>query len=207
MKSTRRSVVDVGTNSVKLLVAEVAESTARPIWEESIQTRLGEGFYPEHILQPVPISETAKAVATFAAKAAALGAARPRVVATSAARDAKNQVQLISAIQTASGLPVEIITGEQEANYAFLGVTSDPRLARRPLMLLDVGGGSTELILAGEGGKQLAVSFALGTVRLMQEMQPADPPGPDQLANCRRFLKHFVDDEIAPRLMTGAQES
>jgi exopolyphosphatase/guanosine-5'-triphosphate,3'-diphosphate pyrophosphatase len=199
-------VVDVGTNSVKLLVAEVAEGTVRPICEESHQTRLGEGFYPEHVLQPAPIAETARTVADFAAKAAALGAPSPRVIATSAAREAKNQLQLTSAIEKASGLPVRVISGEEEANYAFLGVTSDPSLAHTPLMLMDVGGGSTELILAQQGQKQFTGSFALGTVRLLQQLRPADPPEPNELAGCRDVLKRFINDQITPQIQVTTRK-
>ena len=207
MKSTRRAVVDVGTNSVKLLVAEVAGQEVWPICEESLQTRLGEGFYPAHVLQAAPIAETAKAVAAFALKATVLGAGTPRVVATSAAREAENQLELTTAIEKASRIPVEIISGEEEARYAFLGVTSDPRLAGKPLLLLDVGGGSTEFILAKKGQKEFAYSFALGTVRLLERLRPADPPRPDQLAGCRSYLKRFLESEVIPRLEGAAQES
>jgi exopolyphosphatase/guanosine-5'-triphosphate,3'-diphosphate pyrophosphatase len=207
MKSTRRAVVDVGTNSVKLLVAEVAGREAWPICEESLQTRLGEGFYPGHVLQAAPIAETAKAVAAFVVKAGALGAGVPRIVATSAAREATNQLELTAAIAKASGIPAEIISGEEEARYAFLGVTSDPRLAGKPLLLLDVGGGSTEFILAQKGQKEFAYSFALGTVRLLERLPLADPPRPEQLASCRSYLKRFLEGEIIPRLEGAAQES
>jgi exopolyphosphatase/guanosine-5'-triphosphate,3'-diphosphate pyrophosphatase len=206
MKSSRRAVVDVGTNSVKLLVADVSGTLARPVCEESHQTRLGAGFYPDYVLQAGPIAETAKTVAAFAAKAAGLGAGVPRIVATSAARDAKNQLELIEAIQKASGLPVEVISGEEEANYAFLGITTDPLLAQKPLLLLDVGGGSTELILAENGQKRFSHSFAMGTVRLLQQLHPCDPPHPDELTRCRAVLKDFVRNEVAPPLAKAAHQ-
>ena len=170
VKSVRRSVVDVGTNSVKLLVADVHGQEVRPVFETSQQTRLGEGFYTSHVLQEGPISQTAKAVAAFAVKAAEMGAEPPRVVATSAARDAKNQTDLTSAIEKASGLRVQIISGDEEATYGFLGVMSDPSLAREPLLLLDVGGGSSEFILGHHDQKPFTQSFALGTVRLLEEV-------------------------------------
>ena len=87
MTPIRRAVIDVGTNSIKLLVADVAGHDVRPVWEESKQTRLGQGFYDTHRLQTGPIAATAKAVAEFAATARARQAGPPRVIATSAARD------------------------------------------------------------------------------------------------------------------------
>ena len=118
MEAARRAVIDVGTNSIKLLVADVSQDV-RPVLEESKQTRLGRGFYNSHRLQPEPIANTAKAVAVFASKARDLGASSIRVIATSAARDAVNAAELVSAIEQASELKVEIISGEQEAEWAF----------------------------------------------------------------------------------------
>src|SRR5215831_10551278 len=150
MSYTRRAVIDVGTNSVKLLVADVQGHDVRPIYEDSKQTRLGQGFYETHELQPEPIANTARAVAKFSALARELHAVSIRVIATSAARDAVNAQALISAIENAAAVKVEIISGDQEAEWAFHGVTTDPGLAKQPLLLLDVGGGSTEFIL-GKG--------------------------------------------------------
>src|SRR5438067_2450389 len=138
--SVRRAVIDVGTNSVKLLVAEVSGRRVEPLIERSEQSRLGRGFYQNRRLQPAAIRDTALAVAGFAAEAAESGAVATRVIATSAARDAVNQQELIAAIQTASGLPVEIISGEQEADWAFRGVISDTVFAGHPLLIVDVGG-------------------------------------------------------------------
>ncbi|HTL18868.1 MAG TPA: Ppx/GppA family phosphatase [Patescibacteria group bacterium] len=197
----RRAVIDVGTNSIKLLVAAVEHRDIRPLLEESRQTRLGRGFYPEHMLQPGPIAQTAEAVAEFASKARTLGAESIRVVATSAARDARNQRQLLSAIEEACGLPVRVISGEEEANYGFRGVTTDPELAREHLLLLDVGGGSAEFILGLGENIHLAHSFPIGTVRLIEQLQLADPPQPDQLAECRARLMNFLKVEIGPKVL------
>src|SRR5581483_1703046 len=167
MTCTRRAVIDVGTNSVKLLVADVSGQDVRPVWEDSKQTRLGSGFYETHRLQPGPIASTARAVALFAGLARECKAVAIRVVATSAARDAVNVADLVSAIEGESGLKVEIISGEQEAEWVFHGATTDPELARQPLLLLDVGGGSTEFIVGQGEHKHFRHSFPLGTVRLM----------------------------------------
>jgi exopolyphosphatase / guanosine-5'-triphosphate,3'-diphosphate pyrophosphatase len=200
MPYTRRAIIDVGTNSVKLLVADVERHDVRPILEESKQTRLGRGFYETHELQPEPIAKTAKAVMTFANQAQDLSAVSIRVIATSAARDAVNAQTLISAIETAAALKVEIISGDQEAEWAFQGVTTDPELASLPLLLLDVGGGSTEFILGKGEHKHFQHSFPLGTVRLMEKVPHSDPPSLEELAHCLDWLKTFFKMEVLPKL-------
>jgi exopolyphosphatase / guanosine-5'-triphosphate,3'-diphosphate pyrophosphatase len=200
MSHTRRAVIDVGTNSVKLLVADVEGQDVRPVCEESKQTRLGRGFYETHRLQPEPIAKTARAVWTFAEMARELKAVSVRVIATSAARDAVNPQELISAIETISTLKVEIISGEQEADWAFHGVRTDPELAKQPLLLLDVGGGSTEFILGKGEHKHFQASFPLGTVRLMEKVPQSDPPKLEELAICLDWLKTFLKKEVYPRL-------
>jgi len=200
MPGIRRAVIDVGTNSVKLLVADVQGGGIEPVVEDSEQTRLGAGFYESRRLQPEAIAQTAKAVAAFAAKARELGAVSTRVIATSAARDAVNPGDLLSAIEKASGVKVVIISGEQEADWAYQGVTSDPRLAGQALLLMDVGGGSTEFILGRGPEKHFRQSFLLGTVRLLEKLRPDDPPTPEQKAICRKWVKDFLLAEVWPEL-------
>jgi exopolyphosphatase/guanosine-5'-triphosphate,3'-diphosphate pyrophosphatase len=198
--SQRRAVIDVGTNSVKLLVADVEGGLISPVCEESTQTRLGVGFYATHRLQTEAIAKTAAAVATFSASATRFGASSVRVIATSAARDALNASELVMAVNEASGLVMEILTGEQEADWVFRGVASDPKLAQAPLLVLEVGGGSTEVIIGDHGVGRFSACYALGTVRLLEQLKPGDPPGLEALANCRNVLKKFLQEQIAPSL-------
>ncbi|MEY4388000.1 MAG: hypothetical protein RLY20_3283 [Verrucomicrobiota bacterium] len=198
--STRRAVIDIGTNSVKLLVAEVDGAHIEPVHETAEQTRLGRGFYESHQLQAEAIAATVQAVTNFDTQARQLGAQTVRCFATSAARDAKNAAKLLEAIQKASGLKVEVISGEQEADWAFRGVTSDPTLARQPILLLDVGGGSTEFILGQGEHKHFRQSFPLGTVRLMEAIPHSDPPKAEELAATRAWLKDFIRTQVASRL-------
>jgi exopolyphosphatase/guanosine-5'-triphosphate,3'-diphosphate pyrophosphatase len=200
MKGVRRAVIDIGTNSVKLLVAEVEGAEVRPVWEESSQTRLGQGLYTMQRLQPGPIAKTAAAVAEFAARARDREAASIRVIATSAARDASNSQELTAAIERVSGLRVEIVSGKREADWVFQGVTTAPALAALPLLLLDVGGGSTEFIVGQGGRKHFGRSFQLGTVRLLEQFPPRDPPAAGELAACRRWLAAFLEKEVQPCL-------
>jgi len=200
MSHTRRAVIDVGTNSVKLLVADVAGLEVRPVCEESKQTRLGQGFYETHRLQAEPIAKTARAAANFVARARELQAASIRVIATSAARDALNSLELVSAIENASGVKVEIISGEQEAELVFRGVTTDPQLTGLPLLLLDVGGGSTEFILGQGSQMHFRQSFPIGTVRLLEKIPHSDPPRPEELTECCDWLRTFLQTEVQPKL-------
>jgi exopolyphosphatase / guanosine-5'-triphosphate,3'-diphosphate pyrophosphatase len=200
MEPVRRAVIDVGTNSVKLLVADVVGHDVRPLCETSKQTRLGQGFYQTRRLQAGSIAATATAAAGFAAQAREYDAVSIRVIATSAARDALNAGELASAIERASGLHVEIISGDQEADWVFQGVTTDPRFASLPLLLLEVGGGSTEFILGEGERKQFSHSFPLGTVRLLEQLPHSDPPQASELAACRRWLKEFLEKEVCPKL-------
>ena len=200
MNSVRRAVIDVGTNSVKLLVADVAGRDVHPVHEESRQTRLGRGFYETRRLQPEAVACTAEAVWEFAQTAREKNAASIRVFATSAARDAMNPADLTDTILRASGLKTEIISGAREAEWVFQGVTTDAELARHPLLLLDVGGGSTEFIVGGGGKKHFAHSFPLGTVRLMEKFPHSDPPTRGEFVKCRDWLKNFLRAEVRPQL-------
>ena len=200
METIRRAVIDVGTNSIKLLVADVRGQTVLPVHEESRQTRLGKGFYETHQLQPESIARTAEAVWEFGEIAREKNAASVRVVATSAARDAVNAHQLTSAIERACGLKTEIISGTREADWAFQGVTADTELAQHPLLLLDVGGGSTEFILGHGSKKYFAHSFPLGTVRLMEKFPHADPPTRSEFNTCHDWVKTFLRREVRPLL-------
>jgi exopolyphosphatase / guanosine-5'-triphosphate,3'-diphosphate pyrophosphatase len=209
MAPTRRAVIDVGTNSVKLLVADVDEHSVIPIFEESEQTRLGKGFYETHRLQPDAIADTARAVAQFADIARGRTASSLRVIATSAARDATNKQELIEAVKKLSGLELEVISGDQEADLVYQGVRSDPKLAAQRLLILDVGGGSTEFILGAKEHPEFAHSFALGSVRLLEHLRPSDPPTPAELERCRHHLKTFFAEHIrkivGPALANGRE--
>ena len=181
-------------------MADVAGRDVKPVLEESKQTRLGKDFYETHRLQPESVAHTAAAVWEFAEIAREKNSSSIRVIATSAARDAKNPADLTSAIERASGLKTKIISGAREAEWVFQGVTTDLELAKTPLLLLDVGGGSTEFILGHGAKKSFAHSFPLGTVRLMEKFPHSDPTTKSELNSCRDWLKNFLHFEVRPQL-------
>lgn len=191
----RRGVIDIGTNSVKLLVAEVEGDAVTPVLERTRQTRLGRGFYPARRLQPGPVTETATAVAAFAVLAREHGAARLRAIATSAAREADNAADLIDAVRTAAGLEVEVIAGSTEAEWGFEGVMSDERLAASTVLLLDVGGGSTEFTLGRRHAVVYQHSGQLGVVRLLETLDAAEPPTAADLARGRNLVEDVLAAE------------
>jgi exopolyphosphatase/guanosine-5'-triphosphate,3'-diphosphate pyrophosphatase len=195
-----RAVIDVGTNSVKLLVAEVSGREVVPLWEESRQTRLGQGFYETRELQPGPIAATADAVRQFVAEARGRKTSSIRIIATSAARDALNAKELTDAVERESGLPMEIISGDQEADWVYQGVLTDISLANEPLLVMDVGGGSTEFIFGSPGSPRISRSFPLGSVRLLEASPHRDPPLPEERENCQETVRAFLRGEVTPWL-------
>ncbi len=196
----RRAVIDVGTNSVKLLVAEVARREVRPLLETSEQTRLGQGLHQTRRMQPQAIADTVRAVSRFAAMAADYKPASVRVVATCAAREAQNGNELLLAIENACGLSARIITGDEEAEWVFKGVCSDSRFDASRLLILDVGGGSTETILGQNQHHTFRHSFPIGSLRLLDELPPADPPSPADLSRCQDQLNRFIRRFMVPAL-------
>ncbi len=196
----RRAVIDIGTNSVKLLVADVVGDDVVPVLETSRQTRLGQGFYETHRLLQKPILDTARTAGEFAARARAEGAAHVRIIATSAARDAVNASELVVAIEEAAQAKVEVISGDQEADWAFAGVVSDPRFAHAAVLILDIGGGSTEFILGEERRSLFRHSYKLGTVRTLEKHPIPDPPTVASLAAYRQHLDDFLAEHVEPQL-------
>lgn len=200
MPSTTRAVIDIGTNSVKLLIAQVKGAVVEPLFEGSEQTRLGKGFFKKKELQAEAIHDTAAVVTRFAEKARAWDVASIRVIATSAAREAKNAQELLRAIRRKSGLAVEVISGDEEARLAFQGVTTDLRYHMAPLLVLDIGGGSTEFILGAGSRCDFSRSFELGTVRLLEACRVSETPTSEESSAIERQIGRFLAEEVAPTL-------
>ena len=168
----RRGVIDIGTNSVKLFVADVRDGEISPHLETSRQTRLGQGLYDANQLQPGPIRATIDAVRELLDLAKQHDCNDTRIIATSAVREAANAGELLDALAQ----PTSVLSGDDEARLAFDGVHSCPRLANRPALVVDVGGGSTEFIAGDASGMRHHKSLPLGSVRLMECHTVSDPP-------------------------------
>jgi len=182
--ASRLAAVDVGTNSTRLLVADV--EGGRVVAEharEMIITRLGKGVDRTGRFDPAALRRTLDALAGYGATCRRLGVQRRRVVATSATRDAGNRQELLDGVRALLGVDTEVLSGEAEAATAYRGATHDlPGEART--LVVDIGGGSTELIL-GTRSPEAVVSLDLGCVRLHERHLHTDPPTAAEVAALR----------------------
>lgn len=181
MKPPRRfAAIDIGTNSLLLLVAERDASGRFTAVEEALEmVRLGEGVDQSGRIGERAMREAVDAARNFADRARSLGAEEIAMVATSAARDAKNGEELLAGLRRATGVEAEILSGQEEAELSYRSVAMD--FGEGPLWALDIGGGSTELILGERGKVRLSRSFDLGAVRLTERYISADPPSAEEL--------------------------
>jgi exopolyphosphatase/guanosine-5'-triphosphate,3'-diphosphate pyrophosphatase len=177
---TRTAAIDVGTNSVRLYVADVDRPGVVPVDRDLIITRLGEGVDASRALGAVPLRRTVEAIASYHRRALAAGAERVRIAATSAVRDAVNREMFVEAVRDATGFAPEVLTGEQEARLSFLGATSELSDGG-PFLVLDVGGGSTEFVV-GDRAVDAWTSIDIGSVRLTERHVRTDPPLASELA-------------------------
>lgn len=181
----RVAAVDMGTNSIRLLVAEERGRDVAELARDMVITRLGEGVDRTGRLEPRALRRTTDVLERYARRARALGAERIRVGATSAVRDAGDRRLFEAAFSRVTGGAPEVLTGDQEARLSFLGATADLD-AERPVLVFDIGGGSTELILGGEE-VEASASVDVGSVRITERVDPADPPTRDDVAAMRRL--------------------
>lgn len=176
--SRRVAVIDVGTNTVLLLVAERRDGSFAAVRERAEITRLGRGVDRSGELAPDAIRETARVLARFAAEARGLGAADIACVATSAARDARNGAAFFEAARAAAGVAPEVVSGDEEARLVHASAWRDFGAPGRTLAVLDVGGGSTEFTWGDGPSARQRQSLQLGAVRLTERCPVADPMGP-----------------------------
>lgn len=170
------AAIDIGTNSVKLLVARVHENgVIEPVDHVVMITRLGEGYAQGRLGRPA-MDRTAAVVADFVRMAQGLGVEAPVAVATAAVRQAKNQAEFLAQIQAQAGIPVRVLTGEEEAAMGRAGALAALPRAARPVMIIDIGGGSTECTWVESDGSGRGVSLPLGAVALTEALLPQDPP-------------------------------
>jgi exopolyphosphatase/guanosine-5'-triphosphate,3'-diphosphate pyrophosphatase len=193
----RAAAIDQGTNSIRLLVVEPAEGGAEPteLARDMVITRLGLGVDRTGRFDPAALARTVEVLGTYARRGRALHAERFRVTATSAVRDVAERDAFARAVLDATGAELEVITGEREAALSFLGATHglDPSVAG-PFLVLDVGGGSTELTLGAEpGAPGPAVSVRIGSVRLTERHVRDDPPAAEDLD----AMRDAIDEALA----------
>lgn len=187
---SRYASIDIGTNSVLLLVAE-RDGTGRwhAVGERAEITRLGKGVDQSKTLSAESMETTLDAVARFATEARSLGVKGLAISATSAARDASNGKVFLEGVKQRAGVAAEILSGDEEARLSFASAYADFG-GTGPMVAIDIGGGSTEFIFGDAAGViSFRKSFDVGSVRMTERFLAGDPPEPDELARLEAFLR------------------
>jgi exopolyphosphatase / guanosine-5'-triphosphate,3'-diphosphate pyrophosphatase len=171
----RAAVLDVGTNTVRLLVADCADGTLTPVLDRTNMSRLGLGAGQDGTLAAESIARTAKAAIDLVRVARDTGATTILILGTAAVRDAPNRAELLERIERETGITCRVIDGETEASLTFLGATNGHSLTGT-LAVGDIGGGSTERIIAVDGAIRERLSVPIGSGRLTERAISHDPP-------------------------------
>ena len=173
---TRLAAIDLGTNTIRLIVVEVAQDRSwRPVAQAQTIARLGEGFRTSGRLGEAAIERAVATAAEFCGQAQALGAERVLIVATSAVREAANRPAFLERLRQATGQEVRVVPGDEEGRLTLLGVLHGLPEVSGSVLLFDIGGGSTEFTLARDREFVLARSLALGVVPLAERYMTAEP--------------------------------
>ena len=191
----RVAAIDCGTNSIRLLIADVDGERLSDVSRRMEIVRLGEGVDRTGRLAPEALERTRQALLGYAAEIAELGIDRVRMVATSASRDARNAGEFRDMVRSVLGVDPEVITGDEEAALSFVGavhgLTEDP-----PFLVVDIGGGSTEFV-TGVAAVEAASSVNIGCVRMTERHGFADPPTAKQIAAAEKDITAQVDKALA----------
>ncbi|TML27453.1 MAG: Ppx/GppA family phosphatase [Actinobacteria bacterium] len=198
----RVGAVDIGTNSTRLLVADVDDGRVADIERETRVTRLGEGVDERRRLLPVPIARVRNVLSDYRRTTELLGVDRTLAIATSAIRDAENGEAFLGEIEWSYGFATRLLSGHDEALMTYRGVTSE-RAVGEGTVIVDIGGGSTELIAGEPDGVRWHDSLDIGSVRLTERFVHSDPPTGDELSACaaavQALLAERVPDDIRER--------
>jgi exopolyphosphatase/guanosine-5'-triphosphate,3'-diphosphate pyrophosphatase len=194
------AALDCGTNSTRLLITD---ATGRTVERLMTITRLGQGVDESGQLAREAIERVLLALRHYRAVMDAYGVERAQMACTSAVRDCSNGEDFLRAAREVLNCPVDVLTGEREAQLSFAGAISDLEASGRPRLVVDIGGGSTELVLEVGGGLE-AVSLQLGCVRLTERCLHGDPPTAEELDHAREVISEQFSriDEALPSLTT-----
>ncbi len=191
---SRHAVVDVGSNTIHLLVGEVEGETVLPVTGEKISARLGKGVEKTEKIEAGRLEIAADAIALFARIAALNGVSEPVILATSAVRDAENGRELTERVRELTGLKMLLISGEQEAVLGFRGALSAVGTSREdPALVVDLGGGSAQLIVGeASSGPLMQVSLPLGSNRTTERFVENDPAKRKELLALDEHVKEMM---------------
>jgi exopolyphosphatase / guanosine-5'-triphosphate,3'-diphosphate pyrophosphatase len=190
---TRVAAVDLGTNSTRLLVADVDDGRLDEVARRLTITRLGEGVDERRRLLPVPIARVRNCLADYRQELEQLGAERTLCIATSSVRDAENGEAFLGEIEWSYAFTTRLLSGDEEAAMMIRGVTA----GRPPLddvLVVDIGGGSTELVLAIAGDVAFSTSLDVGCVRVTERFLASDPPSRPELAAAGGYVRSLLPE-------------
>jgi len=187
---SRVAAIDCGTNSIRLLIADITGDNFKEVLRTMEIVRLGQGVDQNKAFHPDAIDRTLKAVELFRDQIASKGVEKIRFCATSATGDASNRNLFIDGVRDILGIEVEVIPGEEEAELSFIGATKELRQSDAPFLVVDIGGGSTEFVFGSEK-VEFAKSVNIGCVRMSERHLNTQPPSMAQIAQA------IVDIDIA----------
>ena len=189
----RVAAIDCGTNSIRLLIADVQGDNFREVIRDMEIVRLGQGVDQTKEFHPDAISRTLTAVDKFATEIARRGVEKIRFCATSATRDASNRDLFINGVVERLGISPEVISGEEEARLSFLGATKELPDSLAPFLVIDIGGGSTEFVL-GTRSVIAAKSVNIGCVRMTERHFSNDPATTEEIERARADIQTAIAD-------------
>ena len=187
----RVAAIDCGTNSIRLLIADIGDGKLREIVRTMEIVRLGQGVDQTGEFNPDAISRTLNAVENYAAEISRRGVQRIRFCATSATRDATNRELFVSGVKERLGIEPEVISGEEEARLSFLGATKELPVSLSPFLVIDIGGGSTEFVM-GDRAVRAAKSVNIGCVRMSERHFAHDPATSDEIESARSDIQKAI---------------
>ena len=187
----RVAAIDCGTNSIRLLIADIDSSNFREIYRTMEIVRLGQGVDQNKAFHPDAIARTLAAVDLFAQEISKRGVEHIRFCATSATRDATNRELFIDGVIERLGVEPEVISGEEEARLSFIGATKEFAQSDAPFLVVDIGGGSTEFVY-GNSDVEFAKSVNIGCVRMTERNIHSDPPKAEEIENARRDIQEAI---------------
>jgi exopolyphosphatase/guanosine-5'-triphosphate,3'-diphosphate pyrophosphatase len=204
---SRVAAIDCGTNSLRLLVADVdpRSGSLSDVDRRMEIVRLGQGVDRTGRLAPQALDRTIAALRGYAGIVARSGAGSVRMVATSATRDAENSAEFVRRVHEVLGVAPEVLTGDEEARLSFTGATRELTGAAAfapPFLVADIGGGSTEFVLGGEDGPHAAISVDIGCVRMTERHLRGDPPANAEVAAATADIDAALD-RVAAALPAG----
>jgi exopolyphosphatase/guanosine-5'-triphosphate,3'-diphosphate pyrophosphatase len=195
------AAIDLGTNTVRVLVAEADSATGLvPRWADQVVARLGEGVAGRGALAPAAVERALVAVRRYRDRARALGAADILLVATAAVRRARDGSEFVARLREEPGICPRVVSGDEEARLTLLGARWGLGVTRGIVGLLDIGGGSTEVLVADGPRVLTTVSLALGVVDLAESFFVHDPVDPAELAACRAYVDRRLREEAWPQI-------